>query len=211
MNLVFNVGEQLAELCQLSKETPLPGLNDLLGEEFWKMFIEEDAKVLLRHYLGKRRGRVSCVQLNAVFTESIVRLLMEVGYSADDVGNKSLIRIYRDPTNFYLQDDGKGGLVVVCKKDLPVDHNGEVLDPPPHLKCKSLEHYIDDFLDEVYFEVHLELDEFIHGFMRRGDIWTCTTEGRYLIFDYCCNTASVEAAVRASGGNFADFIAHMTS
>lgn len=75
---------------------------------------------------------------------------------------------------------------------------------------KNLEHIIEDFIDEVYYDVHLELDDFIHGFMQRGDLWTCKAYDNHLLFTFCCNTSSVEAAVRASGGNFAEFIAHMT-
>lgn len=210
MNLVFNIGEQLSELCHFASENPLPGLDGCLGRDFWRLYMEEDAKHLLRHYLHKRGKRAQYTNLNCLFTEAVIRLMMDTGFDNDEDG-EAFLRIYRDPTNYFLEDNEKGGYTVLHTKDLPRDANGEILPPPAPFKRNSLDHLIDDFVDEVYYEIHLEVDDFVHGFTRRGDLWTCKSYGNHLLFEFCCNTATIESAIRASGGNYAEFIAHMTS
>lgn len=195
MNRIFDMGEQLAELEQTTAMSTVKGVN-FITKRHWAAFMVRDAKAMLRerYYPRSDIGRL----------QDFINML--IGIVKDQDGYDDLVIALRNLDINKTEWDGR--------VDNSLEGNGRrrtELDMAELKKASNLIYALDDFFDEAYYDIHAELEEFISSNVSKGELWSCDNAGHYLVISFCCNRASVESAVRASGGNFSEFINHMTS
>jgi hypothetical protein len=200
------MGEQLAELTMFSNECKVPGVN-LMTTRHWAKFMFECAKDMLRsgQYVPGSGPRQIKRLLDTMKEEC--GIIVDNGYSDD--GRNAYERTLELKTFLDAID-----LKATEPEPLPDDTTARL--SPTQLKKRWIQQEsfqytaaLEDFLDNSYYDPHNEVHEFIDHTVRSGELWTVTTVGNSLIFSYVCHRASVEAAVRASGGNMNDFVRHL--
>lgn len=202
MNRIFDLGEQLAELeisSSASAVTPI----SLMTMSMWYEFIVEDTREMLRekHFggLNDRTTRLLTLLTNHYWARPAET---ELGDHFNRLRQHS-IELFSDIGQTSRRTDKAAG---------EVDEPSKIRITIPDDVQQELNN-IDDELDEVYYEIGNEVQEFVNEFYDRGDIWTVdlTVASKFLVFAFVCRKSSIEAAVRASGGNMGDFIRHITS
>lgn len=191
---VFDLAEQLADLTQdLSVRNAanqaqaqfyaimaLPNVKELAE------FMLEDAKTMLRErYFGSRDHIVS------TFLKVVRRICK------DNEGNP--------------EHDAIAAFIADCPIDKEISYS-DLMDPERVVpQGEHIMNVLEDLLDTAYGELRQEVLDAVETFYRKGDIWSVelSSTSRALLFNFCCRKSAVEAAIRASGGNMADFMRHI--
>lgn len=181
MNQIFDLGEQLAELIQVSANHECRDMQEMTPK-LWSTFIQADAQSMLKekHFGG---------------TVNRAKLLFEV--------KKHQLQVTTDDPEELAE------LTKALQYIADIDSGNEAGVPKEALEYI---HSVDDAIDDIYYDVGTEIQECVDGFYTRGDLWIVdlATTSKALIFSFVCRRSSVEAAVRAAGGNMGDFVRHFT-
>lgn len=190
MNFIFDLGEQLAEL---PANIPQGDFNQTLGlhmleRRHWMSFLVEDARECLKEKVfGGMNDRA----------KRMAKLLRQL---ASDCGEEDLAKFFK--------------LAIEASEEEPVimERNGDgvVTSEPLSAPAQYMED-LDDLLDDVFYEIGAEIQEFVNGFYVKGDLWSvdATPNSNHMVFTFCCRRSAVEAAVLASGGKMRDFVQHL--
>ena len=181
MNQIFDLGEQLAELMQVSASHECRDIREMTPM-LWSKFIHADAQEMLKE---KHFGGVV----------NRAKLLMQVKKRHLEVTTdepEELAELTKALQ--YIQDTEDGNDAAIPKAALDYIH--------------SVDDAIDDIYYDVGTEIQECVDGFYtRGDLWIVDLASTT---KALIFSFACRRSAVEAAVRAAGGDMGDFVRHFT-
>lgn len=181
MNQIFDLGEQLAELMQISASHEVRDIREMTPQ-LWALFIQADAKETLKekHFGG---------------TVNHVKMLLEV----------KKLRLQTTTDDPEELDELTKALQYV--RD--IEENNEAAVPKAAMDyLNSVDDALDDLYYDVRTEIQECVDGFYtRGDLWVVDL---ATTSKALIFTFMCRRSAVEAAVRASGGKMTEFVRHFT-